>query len=1251
MKRKSLLLAILMIVGAWGQLYAQKDVTSQYITNATLANGTNGWTKTFTKTIQTNDPADAFSNSVRGNNTTGYASEAYAGWGSLIQTAYSIKQEITLPKGNYTLVSYSFFRQGEGYNTNPEKSLAFLKAGNSQVPLKTLGSITAASYANSQAEGANVFDSKMYRNTIDFTIDADGTTIEIGVEGTFDEMRSWCIVGQFELINNDLLATMDAPFDVTGYITNPGFEYRDMTGWTLEPEGIFGTQSNNQPFKVGGFYAEKWQASGALPEGKMSQTLTNLPAGLYQLTANLGGDGTYVDLNGKTANWTADGNYTVSYVLSAGENLTISAGKTAEGTANWVHFDNFKLAFCGNVAAALSALCAEVTKYQDKLPAEAYSALVAAVNAKNKTYTDPNELLAAIDAVTALFNDADVLAAAYTAYNEALTEAKAVNATSGLENIVNRNLLIALQTAINTPVSEQTADAYNAAAEALNAAAAAVKATVNAISSGVIPTDVLDGWAISTTNGELRVNTWSVEGNTDGSGMLTPFVQDWVGAGTALSGGNEGGMLYYTFNGLIPGKRYTISALVRVFNEAATGVTGASFFVGDELKSIDDYAAPCAGDFANKGKFATFSATGEVDADGVLKFGVLLNSDSPINWIAIKNATIQEASGILPTAITLNPKTLKLVTGEAGTIEATVAPENAEDKTLVWTSSNEKVAVVSNGIVNAVGPGTAVITATSVAKETVKATANVTVTDAPDIANKSEFTGEGGYLIRNVATGKYLNAANTWGTQASICKHGVIAQVVASGSAYKIIDICNATSGLGDNCYADNPSPADLTIAPVAGKQKVYTIAFDGKVLSAQAGTTALAYLDNANSTLAQWEFIDEADRIANLKAATEANPADATWLIMDPNFSRNNGYYDNWTLEVSNHKNHAGDNTNLCVESYHSTFNLEQTIDLPNGTYRVTAQGFYRNDNNTESADPGRPVFFANDKTAAFPERTGTENSMSDASLSFLKGNYTIEPFTVEVTDHVLKIGAKNETNLELWCIWDNFELELIKYSASDAVMTDDDTKAPAQGEYNAITYDRTLLAGLNTIVLPFATTKDELGVDAVLQYDGSEVNGSQLRLLFSEVENLEPNTPYAVFVKADTKLPKFLNKLVSKPTDLTVADDSFSFVGSYCAYPMDASPVVAGDYIAGTDGFKKANGGNEHKAYRAFMQNEIETPEPPIDEPLFVLGNLVIDGIANVGMDNANNNNGIYNLNGQQVTRAQRGIYIINGKKVVIK
>ncbi len=405
MMRRYIVFAVAMMIATVG--FAQKDVTAQYITNATLANGTAGWT------------VKNFNAPQQGNNTTGYATEAYAGWGGFDAntTPYYLKQTITLPAGHYTLVNYSFYREGEQYNTDANTSKAFLYAGSNQIAIKTLGSISAGGYANNQAEGANAFDSKMYRNTLDFTIDADGTEIEIGLTGTFTAMRSWCIAGMFELIDNDQLATMDSPFDVTGYITNPGFEYRNMKGWTLSGNDALGTQSNEQSFKVGGFYAEKWQAatSGALSARSMSQTISDLPAGYYKLSANLGGNGTYLDLNGKRVNWTADGDYNVGYVLGENEDLTITAGKTAEGTANWIHFDNFKLYFCGDVAEALQTLLSQVTSYQDQLPSDVYAQLQNDVAAYDQTYTDVDELLAAISAVEALYTEADQYSANFTA--------------------------------------------------------------------------------------------------------------------------------------------------------------------------------------------------------------------------------------------------------------------------------------------------------------------------------------------------------------------------------------------------------------------------------------------------------------------------------------------------------------------------------------------------------------------------------------------------------------------------------------------------------------------------------------------------------------------------------------------------------------------------------------------------------------------------------------------------------------------
>ena len=62
--------------------------------------------------------------------------------------------------------------------------------------------------------------------------------------------------------------------------------------------------------------------------------------------------------------------------------------------------------------------------------------------------------------------------------------------------------------------------------------------------------------------------------------------------------------------------------------------------------------------------------------------------------------------------ITLDKQTLALTVGETARLTATVFPQAAEDRTVVWVSSDEAVATVDDrGLVTAVAEGEAVITA------------------------------------------------------------------------------------------------------------------------------------------------------------------------------------------------------------------------------------------------------------------------------------------------------------------------------------------------------------------------------------------------------------------------------------------------------------------------------------------------------------------------------------------------------------
>lgn len=70
------------------------------------------------------------------------------------------------------------------------------------------------------------------------------------------------------------------------------------------------------------------------------------------------------------------------------------------------------------------------------------------------------------------------------------------------------------------------------------------------------------------------------------------------------------------------------------------------------------------------------------------------------------------SSWIPTTAISLNQSSIKITSYEAITLIANVTPSNSSEE-IIWSSNNESVAKVSNGVVTPVADGTCVITATS----------------------------------------------------------------------------------------------------------------------------------------------------------------------------------------------------------------------------------------------------------------------------------------------------------------------------------------------------------------------------------------------------------------------------------------------------------------------------------------------------------------------------------------------------------
>ncbi|WP_299090241.1 immunoglobulin-like domain-containing protein [uncultured Metabacillus sp.] len=106
-----------------------------------------------------------------------------------------------------------------------------------------------------------------------------------------------------------------------------------------------------------------------------------------------------------------------------------------------------------------------------------------------------------------------------------------------------------------------------------------------------------------------------------------------------------------------------------------------------------------------------------------------------------------------PTSVTLDQETLKLSEGKTAQLTATVAPNDAVNKEVVWSSNNEQIATVDeNGKVTALKEGIAKITATTV-DGGLMAVSEVTVEKQKDITPpEGQFTINAGAEFTNKET-------------------------------------------------------------------------------------------------------------------------------------------------------------------------------------------------------------------------------------------------------------------------------------------------------------------------------------------------------------------------------------------------------------------------------------------------------------------------------------------------------------------
>ena len=244
------------------------------------------------------------------------------------------------------------------------------------------------------------------------------------------------------------------------------------------------------------------------------------------------------------------------------------------------------------------------------------------------------------------------------------------------------------------------------------------------------------------------------------------------------------------------------------------------------------------------------------------------------------------------TGVSLNTNTLTLEVGGTGTLTATITPDNATNQNVTWSSDDETVATVENGLVTAVSAGTATITVTTVDQsktatcEVTVAAATVPVTGVTLSQNQASLyynrTPNTLTLTATVAPDNATNRAVTWASSnPSVAKveNGVVT-ALACGTA-----VITATAADGSGASASCTVTVSSYLPPANPNYRITVEATQGGTVTADptaAKAGATVTLTPAPDRGYQVGAVAVTDRFGDAVAVTEN--ADGTYTFTMPN-------------------------------------------------------------------------------------------------------------------------------------------------------------------------------------------------------------------------------------------------------------------------------------------------------------------------------------------------------------------------------
>lgn len=315
------------------------------------------------------------------------------------------------------------------------------------------------------------------------------------------------------------------------------------------------------------------------------------------------------------------------------------------------------------------------------------------------------------------------------------------------------------------------------------------------------------------------------------------------------------------------------------------------------------------------------------------------------------------------------------------------------------------------------------------------------------------------------------------------------------------------------------------------------------------------------------------------------------------------------WGGASTNHgEQYTGAPDEYYIDKYNGSINTNQTIyGVPAGTYKIKAA--------TRAYAGTSGTLYVNDGSsdiAKVNQITNVGNTGGDLGNGWSWSEMT---FTLTETKNLL-IGFWANASSSKWAGCDDWHMEITGVSASISS------------------------AGWATLYTPYAL--DFSGVDGLTAYTAT-LDGSTIKL--KAVDDVPANTGVVLKGTASStyNIPVITSSstakgaLIGNATEATAYDAAGSGNAYYVLatsedanYQVQFRPVTSGSIAAG-------------KAY-------LEAPYTPSGS-VKALNVVFSDATGIKAIDNKIANGDIFNLAGQRVNKAQKGFYIVNGKKVIVK